>query len=57
MEALGELLDMMIARREKVFRSVDVVGREAATASYDDAVLMVDALKAVLRECVDSSSS
>lgn len=49
---LAELLDVMVSRREKVFRSVDVVGREAATASSDDAVLAIDAVKAAIANLV-----
>lgn len=45
---LAELLDSMVTRREKVFRSVDVVGAEAAHRSYDDVLLAIDAIKAVI---------
>ena len=45
---LADLLDVMVARREKVFRSTGVVGPEASRKSYDDVVLVIDAIKAVL---------
>jgi hypothetical protein len=45
---IGNLLDMMVTRREKVFRSVEVVGQEAAKRSYDDVVLVIEAIEAVI---------
>jgi len=45
---LAGLLELMVARREKIFRSVDVVGAGAAKRSYDDVVLCIDAIKAVI---------
>jgi hypothetical protein len=45
---LVDLLDMMVARREKIFRSVNVVGPEAAKKSYDDVVLVIEAIRAVI---------
>jgi hypothetical protein len=45
---LGDLLEAMVARREKVFRSQGVVGPDAAKRSYDDVVLAIDAIKAVI---------
>jgi hypothetical protein len=45
---IADLLDTMVARREKVFRSVEVVGAEAAKRSYDDVVLTIEAIKAVI---------
>ncbi len=45
---VAELLEMMVARREKVFRSQEVVGTEAARKSYEDVVLVVDAIKAII---------
>jgi hypothetical protein len=47
---LSELFDTMIARREKVFRSSDVVGATVAKQSYDDVVLAIDAIKAVVSQ-------
>ncbi len=43
-----ELLDAMVVRREKVFRSQGVVGADAARESFEDTVLVVDAIKTVL---------
>ena len=45
---LADLLEVMVARREKVFRSIDVVGAGLAKRSYDDVVLVVDDIKAVI---------
>lgn len=45
---LTELLDQMVARREKVFRSEHVVGVEDARKSYEDTVLVIAAIKSVL---------
>ncbi|HMR08972.1 MAG TPA: hypothetical protein PKA88_24495 [Polyangiaceae bacterium] len=47
-EELAELLEVMVARREKIFRSVEVVGQESAKKSYDDVVLVIDAAKTVI---------
>lgn len=49
---LGELFDMLVARREKVFRSTEVVGPDPARKSYDDVVIAVDALKTVISRLV-----
>jgi hypothetical protein len=45
---IAALLDIMVARREKIYRSVDVVGPDAAKKSYDDVVLVIEAVKAVI---------
>ncbi|WP_437301959.1 hypothetical protein [Sorangium sp. So ce388] len=45
---LAELLELMVARREKIFGSVDVVGQDAARKSYDDVVLVIESIKAVI---------
>lgn len=45
---LAELLDVLVARREKIFRSVDVVGEDAARRSYEDVVVAIEAVKAVI---------
>jgi hypothetical protein len=47
---LCELLEVMVARREKVIRSQSVVGADAAKQSYDDVVLVIDAIKAVMKK-------
>lgn len=46
--SLGDLLDQLVARREKIFRSVEVVGQDAASKSYDDVVVAIDVVKAVV---------
>jgi hypothetical protein len=47
---LVDLFDTVVARREKVFRSADVVGTDAAKHSFDDVVLAIEAIKAVIRK-------
>jgi len=49
---LGDLLETMIARREKILRSTDVVGADAAKKSFDEVVLAIGAIKAVLSKLV-----
>ncbi len=44
-----DFLDWMCVRREKMYWSVEVLGREVATAAYEDVLLVVDAVKTVLR--------
>jgi hypothetical protein len=44
----AELLEVLVARREKIFRSVPVVGQEAARKSYEDVVAAVDATKELI---------
>ena len=45
---ITNLLDIMVTRREKIFRSVEAVGRESASNGYDDAVLAIEATKATI---------
>jgi len=45
---LGALLDLLVSRREKIFRSVDVVGQDTAKKGYDDVVVAIDAVAAVI---------
>lgn len=45
---VGELFDVVIRRRERLFRSTEVVGPELARQHYDDVVVAVDALKAIV---------
>ena len=47
-----ELLDQLISRKHKLFKFVEVVGRENATLSYDDVALAVDALRKVISEAL-----
>lgn len=46
--SVEELFDLLVRRREKIDRSVAVVGKEIAKENYDDVVLAIDALKAVI---------
>jgi hypothetical protein len=45
---LASLFDTLVSRREKLFRSGDVVGMDAAKKGYDDVVLAIDAVKALI---------
>jgi hypothetical protein len=46
---LGELMEVLVARREKVSHSGEVVGQKVARRSYDDVVLAIDAVRAALQ--------
>jgi hypothetical protein len=48
---LADLLEVMVSRREKIFRSVAVVGEEVARRNYENTVLIIDAIKAVIGQC------
>jgi hypothetical protein len=48
-----ELLDIMLRRRERAFQSVDAVGRDSAQRCYDDAVIVIEAIKVVLAPLCD----
>lgn len=45
---LGELLDGLVTRREKILRSVEVVGLESARQAYNDVVIAINATKCVI---------
>jgi hypothetical protein len=49
---VGDLLDLLVGRREKIFRSVGVVGQDTARKGYDDVVVAIDAVKAVIARLV-----
>ena len=46
---IGDLFDTLVSRREKIFRSVDVVGQDVAKRSYDDVVIAIESIKCVIR--------
>ena len=50
---LGELLEQMVARREKIVRSVEVVGKDVAMQHYEDAQRAIDAMKAVIKRLTE----
>ncbi len=52
---IGDLLETMVARREKIFQSQAVVGVDAARKSYEDVVKIIDAIKTVIRRLSISS--
>lgn len=45
---LAELLETLVARREKIFGLVGVIGHETARDGYDDVVCAIEATKAVI---------
>jgi hypothetical protein len=50
---LGELLEQMVARREKIFRAADTMGKDAAMQNYEDAQRAIDAMKAVIKRATE----
>lgn len=46
---LGEMLDLMVARRERVVRAVDALGKEKATEHFEDAEAAIQAIKDVIK--------
>ncbi len=45
---IGDLLERLVARREKIFGSVEATGHEAARQAYDDVVSAIEATKEVI---------
>jgi hypothetical protein len=54
---LVELMDQLISRREKIFKSGDVVGLANAKLGYEDVVIAIDALKAVISRNLSGRAS
>ena len=50
---LGELLEQMVVRREKVFRSIDTLGKDLAMQHYEDVQRAIDAMKAVMKRLTE----
>ena len=50
---LVDLFETLVARREKVFKSGDVVGLEAAKRSFDDVALAIAAVKATFGKLME----
>jgi hypothetical protein len=50
---IGELLEQMVERREKIQRSLDAVGKDVAMQHYEDAERAIDAMKAVIKKLSD----
>ena len=50
---LGELLEQMVARREKIFRAVDTMGKDVAMQNYEDAQRAIDAMKMVIKRLTE----
>jgi hypothetical protein len=50
---LGELLDLMVSRRERIWRSVETMGKEKATHHFEDSEAAIEAIKAVIKKLLD----
>ncbi len=50
---IGELLEQMVGRRDKIFRAIEALGRDVAMQSYEDAQRAIDAMKAVIKRLTD----
>jgi hypothetical protein len=50
---LGEFLDLMVTRREKISRAVDTLGKQKAHQHFDDAERAIEAVKTVIRKLTD----
>jgi hypothetical protein len=50
---IGELLEQVVARREKIFRALDTMGKEVAMQNYEDAQRAIDAMKAVIKRATE----
>jgi hypothetical protein len=50
---LAELLEQMVVRREKIFRSIDTLGKDLAMQHYEDVQRAIDAMKAVLKRLTE----
>lgn len=50
---LGELLEQMVTRRERIVRAVDSIGKDKAMQHYDDAQRAIDAMRAVIKRLTE----
>lgn len=50
---LGEFLDLMVTRREKIGRQLEVLGKDKAQAHFDDAERAIEATKTVIKKLTD----
>ena len=50
---IGELLEQMVDRREKIFRAVESIGKDVAMQRYEDAQRAIDAMKVVIKKLTD----
>lgn len=46
---LGDMLDQLVVRREKIFRALETLGKERAQQSWEDTERAIDSLKAVIQ--------
>ena len=45
---IADLVEIMVSKRDKAFFSIAAIGRAAAEMVYDDTVLVIEAVKAVI---------
>ena len=50
---IGELLEQMVERREKILRAIDSVGKDTAMQHYEDAQRAIEAMKTVIKQATD----
>lgn len=55
-ETLAGLFDLVLSRREKMFRTIPELGLERTRAAYADAVIAVEAVGAVISGLADDIS-
>jgi hypothetical protein len=54
---LVELIDLLISRREKIYKAVEIVGEEQCKLNYVDVAIAVDAIKAVISRNLSEGST
>jgi hypothetical protein len=50
---LGEFLDLMVTRREKIGRQLEALGKEKAQQHFDDSERAIEAVKTVIKKLTD----
>ena len=50
---LGEFLDLMVTRREKIGRALDTLGKDKAQQHLDDVERAIDSVKVVIKKLTD----
>jgi hypothetical protein len=50
---IGELLEQIVVRRDKIFRSLETVGKDIALQNYEDSQRAIDAMKAVIKKLTE----
>jgi hypothetical protein len=50
---LGEFLDLMVTRREKISRAIDTLGKDKAQQHFDDVERAIESVKVVIKKLTD----